>query len=93
MLFSITDTGAEDGKSSGERAAMSRQQAYTIEINGQSAGIVVAQSGGFMFFAADRVFHRLDRQVFPRVAHAERAVHQLVHGRLQRIDRANASIA
>jgi len=41
---------------------MSSTQAFAIEVRGRSAGIVVAEQGGFMFFAADGVFRALDRR-------------------------------
>ncbi len=55
---------------------MSASHAFAIEVHGRSAGIVVAERGGFMFFAAERAFQGLERRVFKQVAHAERAVRQ-----------------
>jgi hypothetical protein len=52
-------------------------RAYAIEINGKSAGIVIADRDGFTFFAADRDFRNLDRRVFRRIDQAERAVRRL----------------
>jgi hypothetical protein len=52
---------------------MSSVHAFAIEVHGRSAGIVVAQRGGFMFFAAERAFQPLDRRVFKHVTHAETA--------------------
>ena len=57
---------------------MSLAQAFAIEVHGRSAGIVVAESNGFMFFAADGAFRALDRRVFKHVGQAERAAVQLV---------------
>ncbi len=52
---------------------MSSTQAFAIEVLGRSAGIVVAEPGGFMFFAADGAFRALDRRVFKHVGQAEQA--------------------
>ena len=60
---------------------MASSQAFTIEVRGRSAGIVIAERGGFMFFAADGDFHTLDRRLFKRVRQAEEAVRQLMGGR------------
>ena len=57
---------------------MSAPHAFTIEIHGRSAGIVVAERGGFMFFAAERAFQALDRRVFREVGHAERAARRVL---------------
>lgn len=53
---------------------MSQPHAYTIEVQGHSAGIVVAERGGFLFFAAERAFRSLERRRFKHVTHAEQAV-------------------
>lgn len=52
---------------------MPHTEAYTIEVHGRSAGIVVAEETGFTFFAADARLHRLDRHRFRNVRQAERA--------------------
>ncbi len=52
---------------------MSASHAFAIEVHGRSAGIVVAERGGFMFFAAERAFQSLERRLFKQVVHAERA--------------------
>lgn len=57
---------------------MSLAQAFAIEVKGRSAGIVVADRGEFVFFAADGAFRALDRRVFKHVGQAERAAVQLV---------------
>lgn len=57
---------------------MSQQQAFTIEVYGRSAGIVVAERGRFTFFASDRAFREIDRRVFRRIQHAERAARDLL---------------
>jgi hypothetical protein len=60
---------------------MSSTQAFAIEVRGRSAGIVVAEQGGFMFFAADGVFRALDRRVFKHVGQAERAAVEIANDR------------
>ena len=60
---------------------MSSTQAYAIEVHGRSAGIVVADHGGFVFFSADGAFRALDRRVFKHVGQAEQAVVQLFNDR------------
>ena len=57
---------------------MSNARAFAIEVHGHSAGIVIAQRGGFMFFAAGRAFQSLDRRVFRHVTHAESAARQIL---------------
>ncbi|CAO3459007.1 hypothetical protein [Azospirillum argentinense] len=56
---------------------MSTSNAYAIEVQGRSAGIVVAGQGGFTFFVSDWSFKDLDRQTFRNVVQAERAAKQL----------------
>jgi hypothetical protein len=55
---------------------MSAHQAFAIEVQGHTAGIVVSGRGGFMFFATGRPFQALERRVFRQVAQAERAAHR-----------------
>jgi len=57
---------------------MSSLQAFAIEVYGRSAGIVIAERSGFMFFASDTMFRQLDRRVFKHIGQAERAARQLV---------------
>ncbi len=57
---------------------MTAFHAFAIEVHGRSAGIVVAERGGFMFFAAERAFQSLERRVFRQVVHAETAVHRVL---------------
>ena len=65
---------------------MSATQAFAIEVHGRSAGIVVSEPGGFVFFAADGAFRSLDRRVFKHVVQAEQAAVLLAgdHGKHQR---------
>jgi len=60
---------------------MSSSQAYAIEVQGNSAGIVVANAGHFIFYAADWAFGPLDRKPFRSPAHAERAARDIVRRR------------
>lgn len=53
-------------------------QAYAIEIHGRSAGIAVAERGGFVFFAAEQPFHKLDGRTFRHLRHAEKAAAELL---------------
>ena len=73
----------KDRHLAGRGEGMSASQAFAIEVQGRSAGIVVAEPGGFMFFAADGAFRSLDRRVFKRVGQAEQAAVLLAtdHGR------------
>lgn len=59
---------------------MIRSNAFAIEVQGRSAGIVVARRGGFTFFTSDRAFKDLDGRFFRRVDQAERAVRRLLGG-------------
>jgi hypothetical protein len=58
--------------------------AFAIEVHGRSAGIVVADRGGFVFFAADGAFRALDRRFFQHVGQAERAAVKLFKDRSKR---------
>ncbi|MBP2316458.1 hypothetical protein [Azospirillum soli] len=60
---------------------MSQSHAYAIEVQGRSAGIVVAERGGFTFFVSDWTFKDLDRRTFRNVGQAERAARQIVTAR------------
>ncbi|MEI6559640.1 MAG: hypothetical protein WCO00_14650 [Rhodospirillaceae bacterium] len=66
---------------------MSAAQAFAIEVQGRSAGIVVAEQGGFVFFAADGAFRSLDRRVFKHVGQAEQAVVRLADSHGKRLAR------
>ena len=57
---------------------MSSSQAYAIEVQGNSAGIVVANAGHFIFYAADWAFGPLHRKPFRSPAHAERAARDVL---------------
>jgi hypothetical protein len=57
---------------------MSSANAYAIEVQGNSAGIVVANANHFIFYAADWAFGTLDRKTFRSPAHAERAARDVL---------------
>lgn len=57
---------------------MTSTNAYAIEVQGRSAGIVVADRGGYTFFVSDWEFRDLDRRNFRSVPQAERAAARLV---------------
>ena len=57
---------------------LSDAHAFAIEVHGRTAGIVVAERSGFIFFAAERTFQVLERRVFKQVAHAERAASRVL---------------
>ena len=57
---------------------MSSANAYAIEVQGNSAGIVVASANHFIFYAADWAFGALDRKPFRSPAHAERAARDVL---------------
>lgn len=59
-------------------------QAYAIEVHGRSAGIAVAERGGFVFFAADHAFRDLEGRTFRRLRHAERAASQVLSALAER---------
>jgi hypothetical protein len=59
-------------------SAMPSARAYAIEVQGNSAGIVVANANHFIFYAADWAFGTLDRKPFRTPAHAERAARDVL---------------
>ena len=56
---------------------------YIIEVNSQTAGIVVRSQGGYCFFASSDRFYRLEGQLFRNAREAERAARRLLEGDLQ----------
>lgn len=60
---------------------MTPARAYAIEVQGNQAGVVVADANRFIFFAADRAFGALDRKSFRSPAEAERAARDVLHRR------------
>lgn len=61
-----------------EGGSLSMTQAFAIEVAGHSAGIAVADRGGFVFYAADHLFWELDRRTFRRLRQAEQAARALL---------------
>jgi hypothetical protein len=55
---------------------------YIIEVGSQAAGIVVRDSRGYRFFAANRRFNSLEGRLFRTVREAERAARLLANGGL-----------
>jgi hypothetical protein len=53
---------------------------YIIEVNSETAGIVVRGHGGYCFFASSHQFNRLEGQLFRNAREAERAARKLVNG-------------
>ncbi|CAK0750381.1 conserved hypothetical protein [Azospirillaceae bacterium] len=56
---------------------MSTARAFAIEVQGRSAGIVVAERNGFLFFAADSAFRGLECRMYRSPSQAERAAQAL----------------
>jgi len=57
---------------------MPRTSSCIIEINDKAAGILVAERNGFIFFAADATFGRLERRIFRSIGHAEETARTLL---------------
>lgn len=55
---------------------------YIIEVDSQTAGIVVRSQGG-CFFASSHRFNRLEGQLFRNAREAERAARKLVNGEVK----------
>lgn len=53
-------------------------QAYIIEINSRTAGIVTRNERAFRFFSSERTFDRLEGREFPSAREAERAAKALL---------------
>ena len=53
---------------------------YIIEVNSETAGIVVRGQGGYCFFASSHQFNRLEGQLFRNAREAERAATQVARG-------------
>ncbi|MDE2376256.1 hypothetical protein [Bradyrhizobium sp.] len=56
---------------------------YVIEVDSQTAGIVVRNTGGYLFFASSRRFDRLEGRLFRNAREAERAARRLVSGEVR----------
>jgi hypothetical protein len=79
----------QDTGSSGERAVMT--QAYIIEIESRTAGIVARDERGYRFFSSDRTFDGLEGREFRSARDAERAARALLQQRRHLL--ANPSLA
>jgi hypothetical protein len=53
---------------------------YIIEVDSETAGIVVRGERGYCFFASSHQFNRLEGQLFRNAREAERAARKLVNG-------------
>jgi hypothetical protein len=51
--------------------------AFVIEIEDQTAGLVLAEKGGFRFRASDPIFRKLDGRLFSHVRQARAAAAEL----------------
>jgi len=51
--------------------------AFVIEIEDQTAGLVLAEKGGFRFRASDPVFRKLDGRLFAHVRQARAAAAEI----------------
>lgn len=47
--------------------------AFVIEVDGEPAGVVLAEAAGVRFFASDRRYWELEGRLFRSARHAERA--------------------
>jgi hypothetical protein len=55
--------------------------AYIIEIEDRTAGIVAKDGRGYRFFSSERIFNGLEGHEFRTVRDAERAARALLQGR------------
>lgn len=53
---------------------------YIIEVDSQTAGIVVRSQEGYRFFSSSDRFNRLEGQLFRNAREAERAARRLLNG-------------
>ncbi|TWB98248.1 hypothetical protein FBZ93_106207 [Bradyrhizobium macuxiense] len=56
-----------------------------IEVNSETAGIVVRDARGYAFFAASHLFQALEGQIFRNAREAERAARRLVTGQILQV--------
>lgn len=56
-----------------------------IEVNSQTAGIVVRDARWYAFFAASHLFQALEGQIFRNAREAERAARRLVTGQILQV--------
>lgn len=56
--------------------------AFVIEVDGEPAGVVLAEGAGVRFFASDRRYWELEGRLFRTARHAERAAASMQTQRL-----------
>jgi hypothetical protein len=56
---------------------------YIIEVNSQTAGIVVRNPDGYRFFAATHRFNAMEGQLFRNAREAEQTAFRLANGGLK----------
>jgi len=89
FLFKQIVITRQDTGSSSERADMT--QAYIIEIESRTAGIVAGDEQGYRFFSSDRTFDGLEGREFRSARDGERAARALLQQRRHLL--ANPSLA
>ena len=89
FLFTQIVITRQDTGSSSERADMT--QAYIIEIESRTAGIVARDERGYRFFSSDRTFDGLEGREFRSARDVERAARALLQQRRHLL--ANPSLA
>jgi hypothetical protein len=57
--------------------ALTMSGAFVIEIEDQTAGLVLVEKGGFRFRASDPIFRKLDGRLFSHVRQARAAAAEL----------------
>ena len=62
---------------------MMNSQRFAVEFDRRTVGIAVRVRGGFMFYASDRRFDRMDGQTFPRARAIERQLKRIADRRRQ----------
>lgn len=53
------------------------KQRFSVEFDRRTVGIAVRISGGFVFYASDQRFERMDGKIFRRARAIERGLRQL----------------
>lgn len=66
--------------------------AFVIEVEGQTAGLVLPEKGGFRFRASNPVFRKLEGRLFPHVRQARAAAAALWRKALEVRDSAPAPV-
>jgi hypothetical protein len=56
-------------------------QRFIVEFDRRAVGIAVRVPGGFMFYASDDEFDRMDGRLFPRARAIERQLKRVARGR------------